>query len=377
MLRKIRNRLTYANVMSTLAVFIALGGSSYAALKVGTRDIKNNAVRSVDLRNNDVRGKDVRNGTLTGVDVKRDALGGSVIAESRLGKVPAAASADRVGGRSVERAAGAVPGWDGRDAGTCIETQSVEPAALSGSRATSAPCADAFFRATPSSGATCRRARSALAAGRRVHLERLRQRRPARRVIVDDHHLGRRRRSAAIGPATQGVPLRCPALELIARAGVMIREPSALMGLVPAPARVGSAGKRAATRSRPATPRAASSSVNNSWVLSSSPGHNPATALPSRSERFRGITTRIDQVAGARGPRAGVVLRARRHHALRPSPGPGATGSGLAAAGPAEIRARPSERTIVGYRENVGLRRCTRVESPAPASTRSRPEPPA
>ena len=102
MLRKIRNRLTYANVMSTLAVFIALGGSSYAALKVGTRDIKNNAVRSVDLRNNDVRGKDLRNGTLTGVDVKRDALGGSVIAESRLGKVPAAGNADRVGGRSVE-----------------------------------------------------------------------------------------------------------------------------------------------------------------------------------------------------------------------------------------------------------------------------------
>ena len=31
MLRQIRNRLTYANVMSTLAVFIALGGSSYAA----------------------------------------------------------------------------------------------------------------------------------------------------------------------------------------------------------------------------------------------------------------------------------------------------------------------------------------------------------
>ena len=86
MLRQIRNRLTYANVMSTLAVFIALGGSSYAALKVGTRDIKNNAVRSVDLRNNDVRGKDVRNGTLTGVDVRREALRGSVIAESRLGK---------------------------------------------------------------------------------------------------------------------------------------------------------------------------------------------------------------------------------------------------------------------------------------------------
>ncbi len=29
-----RSRLTYANVMSTLAVFIALGGSSYAAVQL-------------------------------------------------------------------------------------------------------------------------------------------------------------------------------------------------------------------------------------------------------------------------------------------------------------------------------------------------------
>ena len=31
---RLRQRLTYANVMSTLAVFIALGGSSYAALTI-------------------------------------------------------------------------------------------------------------------------------------------------------------------------------------------------------------------------------------------------------------------------------------------------------------------------------------------------------
>ena len=34
LLHRLRDRLTYANVMSTLAVFIALGGSSYAAIKV-------------------------------------------------------------------------------------------------------------------------------------------------------------------------------------------------------------------------------------------------------------------------------------------------------------------------------------------------------
>jgi len=44
---KIRANLTYANVMATIAVFIALGGSSYAAIRlpansVGTIQIKKN-----------------------------------------------------------------------------------------------------------------------------------------------------------------------------------------------------------------------------------------------------------------------------------------------------------------------------------------------
>ena len=38
-LGNLRQRLTYANVMSTLAVFVALGGSSYAALQIDSADI--------------------------------------------------------------------------------------------------------------------------------------------------------------------------------------------------------------------------------------------------------------------------------------------------------------------------------------------------
>jgi hypothetical protein len=48
-MRKLRGRLTYANVMATIAVFIALGGASYAAIKlpknsVGTKQLKRQAV---------------------------------------------------------------------------------------------------------------------------------------------------------------------------------------------------------------------------------------------------------------------------------------------------------------------------------------------
>jgi hypothetical protein len=48
---KLRQRMTYANVMATVAVFLALGGGAYAALKrnsVGSKQIKPNAVKGVD-----------------------------------------------------------------------------------------------------------------------------------------------------------------------------------------------------------------------------------------------------------------------------------------------------------------------------------------
>jgi hypothetical protein len=82
--------------VALVALFVSLGGVSYgvATGTIGTRQIRNNSIRSTDLkngqvssrdlRNNDVRGKDIRNGTLTGADVK----------ESSLGKVPSAGQAD-------------------------------------------------------------------------------------------------------------------------------------------------------------------------------------------------------------------------------------------------------------------------------------------
>ena len=88
---KLRQRLTYANVMSTIAVFIALGGSSYAALQIGSADIANNSVRGVDVRDR----------ALTERDIRRNALTGRTVRESRLGRVPRARDADRVGGMTA------------------------------------------------------------------------------------------------------------------------------------------------------------------------------------------------------------------------------------------------------------------------------------
>lgn len=78
-MKRILTGTTYANVTATLALVVAIGGASYAAVNlpkdsVGTKQIKKNAVKS----------KKVKDDSLTGKDIN----------ESALAKVPSAAAAD-------------------------------------------------------------------------------------------------------------------------------------------------------------------------------------------------------------------------------------------------------------------------------------------
>jgi hypothetical protein len=85
MLRKLRPHLTYANVVATIALVIAVGGgSAWAVQKVRTRDIayhavtaskvNYNAISSWKVENNSLAGKDVRDNSLTSVDVRNGTL---------------------------------------------------------------------------------------------------------------------------------------------------------------------------------------------------------------------------------------------------------------------------------------------------------------
>jgi hypothetical protein len=65
---RFRPRLTYANVASSLALFVALGGTGYAALQlprnsVGASEIRKGAVRSNEIRNRAVKLRDIGVGT--------------------------------------------------------------------------------------------------------------------------------------------------------------------------------------------------------------------------------------------------------------------------------------------------------------------------
>jgi hypothetical protein len=91
MFRKVRSRLTYANLMATAAMFVALGGSAYAAATIGSAQVIDNSLQSIDLKDNAaVKSVDVVNDSTTG-----GGLRGQDIIESQLGKVP---DADRVDG---------------------------------------------------------------------------------------------------------------------------------------------------------------------------------------------------------------------------------------------------------------------------------------
>jgi hypothetical protein len=74
MKRLLRRWPSPAMLVALLALFVALGGSSYAAVKISARDIQRGAVGTRAIANNAVRSADVRNATIVGADVKDDSL---------------------------------------------------------------------------------------------------------------------------------------------------------------------------------------------------------------------------------------------------------------------------------------------------------------
>ena len=131
-MNSLRRHISYANVMATVAVFIALGGTSYAVLDIGSEDVADNSLRSRDVRNNAMRSRDVRDHTLRARDLRRNSVGAGIIKESALGTVPKAADAERLGGLTVNDLRLHCPADTVAKAGVCVETSPREPAGFLG-----------------------------------------------------------------------------------------------------------------------------------------------------------------------------------------------------------------------------------------------------
>lgn len=72
-----KRRISPSLILSILALFVAIGGTSYAAVKIN--------------------GKNIKAGTVAGKALKKNTLTGAQINESKLGVVPKAQSADSAG----------------------------------------------------------------------------------------------------------------------------------------------------------------------------------------------------------------------------------------------------------------------------------------
>lgn len=76
MLKRIRGHLSFANVMATTAVFVALGGGAYAMSgKIGSKQIKKGAVKTKNLHKKAVTAAKVANDSLTGQQINESTLG--------------------------------------------------------------------------------------------------------------------------------------------------------------------------------------------------------------------------------------------------------------------------------------------------------------
>jgi hypothetical protein len=71
-LRRLLSRLSYANVVATLALFVALGGSSYAVMRVTSKNVPRDALTGDDIK--DLTSKDIRDFSLLRRDFKRGEL---------------------------------------------------------------------------------------------------------------------------------------------------------------------------------------------------------------------------------------------------------------------------------------------------------------
>jgi hypothetical protein len=95
----IRRRITFSNVTSFLALFVALSAGSYAAIKipansVGSKQLKSKAVTNAKLGSNSVSSPKIAANAVDGTKVRDGSLSGADINMANFPKVASAATAD-------------------------------------------------------------------------------------------------------------------------------------------------------------------------------------------------------------------------------------------------------------------------------------------
>jgi len=106
--RLLKRRPSPALVVAVTALFVSMGGVSYAVAtgSVDSRAIKDASVRGKDIRANTITHREIKRRSLDGTDIKVERVGGNAVKEQaleaeKIPKVREAAAADTVGGKSA------------------------------------------------------------------------------------------------------------------------------------------------------------------------------------------------------------------------------------------------------------------------------------
>jgi hypothetical protein len=99
-MRHPRKHLSFANVISVIALMVALGGGAYAAVKIDSGDIKNKTIKNKDVKPETLQGNRINESSVSGLD-----------------RCPASAPTN-LGGICYSAAQGAT-NWDAANQTTC------------------------------------------------------------------------------------------------------------------------------------------------------------------------------------------------------------------------------------------------------------------
>jgi hypothetical protein len=126
--------MSYANVMSTLAVFLVVsGGTAVAAATITGADIVDDSVTGADIKTSSLSGGDVSDGTIASIDVSNQSLATEDVRDASLGGIDitngSVTGADLAAGTVTKRELKAVEAWRtvgapgeiGFHAGECME----------------------------------------------------------------------------------------------------------------------------------------------------------------------------------------------------------------------------------------------------------------
>lgn len=132
-MKHVRKRLTYANVMSSIAVFLILGGAT--ALAAG---LAKNSVGPKQLKKNAVTALKIKNGAVTGPKIGPGAVGAGALAGGSVGAgalANGAVGSDKLGANSVTNEKIANDAVNGaKIAGNAVGSGNIAPDAVTGDK---------------------------------------------------------------------------------------------------------------------------------------------------------------------------------------------------------------------------------------------------